>query len=108
MIRAILEIEVFRGDFNSDRFPPRMNAAAFQAWLASQLATIPPDHASTAEVMLDFENDRYGDCWPVMVITYNRPETDDEMADRLQRSEIAQSRERARLKAALARLGPEQ
>ena len=68
---------------------PSANLLSFNAWLQSHLASIPPEYRGGAEICFGYRED-YGDSIYVTVcISYERPETPEEVAERVASSRHA-------------------
>ena len=68
---------------------PSANLLSFNAWLQSHLASIPPEYRGGAEICFGYRED-YGDSIYVTVcISYERPETPEEVAKRVASSRHA-------------------
>ena len=78
---------------------PSANLLSFHAWLQSHLASIPPEYQGGAEICFGCR-ESYGDSLYVTVsISYERPETPEEVAERVagSRHALAEKELRERL-----------
>ena len=80
-MRKQKRVVVFDEEKYDGEWPPT-SAPECVAWFTKKLETIPLEYTATATVEID-SVDRYeGTSYAHIVISYNRPETDDEVADR--------------------------
>ena len=89
----VLDTEQYEADFPPD------NLVALNEWLQGHLASIPPEYRGGAEISFGY-SESYGDSIYVTVnISYERPETPEEVAERVARSRhaIAEKELRERL-----------
>lgn len=77
-----------------DSWPPE-NAVAFRDWLNAKLATIPPEHLEHAKVEIKSESTQDSHA-PTIKISYERPETPEEIATRERRETERQAEREAR------------
>lgn len=84
--REVTEFQ--RGD---DEFPPE-DAAKFVAWFAEKYQAIPVEHRASATVEIDTWDDGWGAGGPLVRISYERPETDDERRHREREEGLAAER----------------
>ena len=91
-------VTIVEAEQYDDGFPPT-TLLDFNAWLQAHIASIPPEYRSRAEILFD-SRESYGDAIYVTVcISYERPETPEELAERIQgsRQAIAEKALRERL-----------
>ena len=82
-------------------FPEKLVDAI--AWLNELLEEIPEEHRSQTIITVESETD-YDGHNPRVVIAYRRPETDEEMADRIRREKQGEEYRKARELETLKRL----
>ena len=98
MTRQMKTITVFDKERYDGEWPPEP-AMEFLAWMNAKILTIPAEYLHKATVELS-SSSGYDDChYPRITIEYERPESDDEMADRTRTNDrerkARESRERA-------------
>lgn len=104
--RKKIEVHVAGGaawDFMPD-WPETTKLAAFRQWLADAEAKIPEEYRSTATIEIDSIGGYEGEHHAEVIIAYWRPETDDEMAERLDREARQRAHQEARERDTLERL----
>ena len=72
---------VFDNEQYDGEWPPE-NAAECVAWFSRKLEYIPEEHRATAKIEIDSVGGYEGEHYARIQIYYDRPETDDEMAER--------------------------
>lgn len=81
-------VTIVEAEQYDDGFPPT-TLLDFNAWLQAHIASIPLEYRSRAEILFD-SRESYGDAIYVTVcISYERPETPEELAERIQGSRHA-------------------
>lgn len=96
MDRQDTRVKVFEGERYNNGWPPE-RAIEFVAWLNERLAQIPVDYMGSARVEIG-STQSYGDDYATIEISYIRPETDEEVAERYaaQRQRLDQDEQWAR------------
>ena len=81
-------VEQYDGDW-----PPN-DAAGFLAWVQAKIDDVPQEHRNTLRIELD-STSRYDSAYATIEFSYERPETDEEEAEREGRFAAQQERRRA-------------
>ena len=81
--KLVILLNADRGDHN---FPP-LNAIEFLEWVTDNINRIPEEFRDEADVEIDVDED-YGTYFPKIMISYRRPETDDEERKREEQEEL--------------------
>lgn len=102
-MKRIVTITVFNKEQYDGEWPPE-DAAGAIAWLSEKIESIPEAFRSTARIEFDSAGGYEGAHYARIKVTYNRPETDEEYADRLVAEEARKQRERQFELDTLARL----
>ena len=85
----VLDTEQYEADFPPD------NLVALNEWLQGYLASIPPEYRKDAKVHLGYREDHGDSIWVTVRIFYTRPETPEEIAERVnRRAEAVAEKER--------------
>lgn len=106
-VRQELRIDVLDAEQYDPGFPPSP-LAEFQAWFEGILDEIPEEYRSTATIEFSSTGSYYDSHYGSVEVTYRRPETDEEWAERkrdvLARLEQYRVQQEHRERAALAAL----
>ena len=81
MTRQMKTITVFDQERYDGEWPPEP-ALEFLAWFSAKIATIPPEHLAKATIEVGSTSSYDNSTYARIQIHYDRPESDDEMADR--------------------------
>lgn len=89
----VLDTEQYEADFPPD------NLVALNEWLQGHLASIPPEYRGGAEICFGYREDHGDSIWVTVSISYERPETPEEVAERVagSRHALAEKELRERL-----------
>ena len=82
-----VRVTLFEGEWHEGDWPSE-KPAEFLAWWRAKIDQIPQEFLPSALVYITSSCDHQGDHSPKIEITYSRPETSDEEAERLRREEI--------------------
>lgn len=94
-MKRMITVKLAKAEKYDSGFPPE-GAIEFAKWLGDLMAQVPAEHARTAKLEIDsigsYENSHYA----TVTFTYERPETDEEMALRMAKDRSAAEIQRAR------------
>jgi hypothetical protein len=101
--RQTLRIELLQAEQHTSDWPPEDAQGALD-WFASKLARVPTEHRASARISIGSQGSYDGDYCATITITYDRPETDAEMARRDHQQALFVARKRTLELQALAAL----
>lgn len=104
--RETVTVTVFTGEQYDDGWPCPYQTTLVDliSWFEAKLAEIPEEYRNVATCEIDSVRSWEDTHYAQIEISYRRPETDAEMADRLEHEEIARHAHEAKERAMLAAL----